>query len=428
MSAAASPANARAWAFALGGAGFFLSFFHRVAMGALAPELTETFAISATALGALAGTYFYIYTLMQVPTGIINDTVGPRLALAAGGYVAAAGSVVFGLAETFTMAAVGRTLAGLGVSVAFVSMLKLNANWFAERRFATALGAANVIGMAGALAATAPLAWLITQVSWRAVFVGVGVASFIVATLTLWRVHDAPVERPAERHGDWRAGLRLVMANRATWAGFFVNFGFSGTYMTFMGLWLVPLLINVHGLSPVAASQHAALVLITFACSAPAVGWLSDRIGVRRPLVAGFGVAYALAWVGWFALPPGVPVATYAMCVATGIVAPAFILSWANAKEVNPRPLAGIATSVVNLGGFLSAGILQPLVGWLVDRGAAQGDLVAGYRWGLAALGAFALIGVAGAFALTETRCRNIWQDRNTAREAEPAADKGKGR
>ena len=45
---------------------------------------------------------------------------------------------------------------------------------------------------------------------------------------------------------------------------------------------------------------------------------------------------------------------------------PDFTLSWTTARS---EPAAGIATAIVNTGIFLGAGILQPLVGWVVDRG-----------------------------------------------------------
>src|SRR5512147_1336107 len=176
------PARHLRWlVFALASAAFFLSFFHRVAPGALAGELTSTFAVGGAALGALAATYFYIYAVMQLPTGVLVDTLGPRLVLTVGGVIAGVGSIIFGTAESVGAAAAGRTLAGLGVSVAFVCLLKLNASWFEERRFATMSGFGNVIGIVGALIATAPLAWFITIVSWRSVFVAVGLASLGVA-------------------------------------------------------------------------------------------------------------------------------------------------------------------------------------------------------------------------------------------------------
>ncbi len=102
--------------------------------------------------------------MIQLPTGVLVDTVGPRRVPTAGGVVAGIGFIVFGLADSVEVAAVGRMLAGFGVSVAFISLLKLNANWFADHHFATAVEFANVIGISGAPFATAPLVWIITLV------------------------------------------------------------------------------------------------------------------------------------------------------------------------------------------------------------------------------------------------------------------------
>ena len=74
--------------FALGAAAFWLAFVHRVAPVSIAGELTLAFSINSAALGALAATYFYVYTVMQIPTVVLVDTLGPRRVLAAGGVVA----------------------------------------------------------------------------------------------------------------------------------------------------------------------------------------------------------------------------------------------------------------------------------------------------------------------------------------------------
>ena len=71
-------------AFVLGCAAFFLSFFHRVSTGAIAGDLQREFEIGAAALGTLGATYFYIYGLMQVPLGVLIDTIGPRIILSVG--------------------------------------------------------------------------------------------------------------------------------------------------------------------------------------------------------------------------------------------------------------------------------------------------------------------------------------------------------
>ena len=404
----------RRWsAFALGCCAFFISFFHRVSTGSIAADLQHEFAIGAAALGTLGATYFYVYALMQVPSGVLADTLGPRVTLTTGMLIAGVGSIAYGLAENFTAAAIARTLAGLGVSCVFVCTLKLHAGWFHERRFATAVGAANVSGIVGALAATAPLAWLITFVSWRSVFVALGAVSLVLA-LAIWLfVREAPQAQAGRAvRRDWRRALAAVAANPATWPPFWVNVGISGAYMTFISLWAAPFLVHAHGMSPVEAGRHTALTLIAFACCAPMVGWLSDRLGVRRPLVIAFAVAYSATGLIWIALPmPSADGAAIA-AVLTGLAVPGFTLTWSIAKEVNPPERAGIAIAIANIGGFVASGILQPLVGWVVDHGAGAvaGGSAGAYRLGIGVLVAWSLIGIVAACRLTETHCRNVWR------------------
>ncbi|MES2563529.1 MAG: MFS transporter [Pseudomonadota bacterium] len=404
-----SVARLRWLVFALGASAFWLSFFHRVAPAALADELTRTFDVSGAALGALAATYFYIYALMQLPTGVLADTLGPRRVLGVGSLIAGVGSLMFAAAESLAAAAAGRTLVGLGVCVAFICILKLNANWFEEHRFATATGWANVVGILGAFAATAPLAWLITVFSWRAVFAAVGLISLALAALIFWKLQDAPsaVVSASSREAvteRWYHGLIAVLRNRATWPGFWVNFGLSGVNMSFIGLWAVPYLTQAYAMSPVAASHHTSLMLAGYAIATALVGWLSDRMLRRRPIILFSAVMYLACWMMWLI---GVPAGwTYLVAFLMGVVVSGFSLSWACAKEVNAPRYAGMATSVANVGGFLAAGILQPLVGWVLDL-SAPGE----FRVALGVLTVFTCTGLAGAAFIRETRCRNIWKE-----------------
>src|SRR5512137_1856181 len=122
--------RARRIVFGIALASFILSFFHRTAPAAIAGELTRAFAINSAVLGTLAATYFYVYTLLQIPVGVLADTLGPRIILASGSLVAGVGSLAFGLAPGWEIAAVGRTLVGIGVSTAFIAILKISAVWF----------------------------------------------------------------------------------------------------------------------------------------------------------------------------------------------------------------------------------------------------------------------------------------------------------
>lgn len=397
-------------------AAYLLSFFHRVAPAAIAGDLQSAFAIDGTRLGLLSATYFYVYTLMQVPAGILADVFGPRRILFWGGVVSAAGAVLFGLALNFELALIGRTLVGLGVSVAFLAMLKVIAVGFDERRFATMVGLAMLVGNLGAVLAGAPLGWLAQTVGWRSVFIGIGVLSLLIALLSRIFIVEVPQGR-ADRT-NWLGGLLVVLKNPASWPSFFSNVGLAGVFLGFGGLWLAPYLIQVHHMSRTHAANHVSILFIGFALGAALWGRVSDGLGRRKAVMLAVSSVHVLAWFVWLLADPLPLAANYALCAIMGFGAAGFTLSWASAKEVNPPLLSGMATGVANVGVFLGAALLQPAFGWLLERGWA-GALDGGVRiysadvWhnGLKLMAAAAMMGWVATLFIKETRCRNIWRN-----------------
>lgn len=396
-------ARARQIVYGLALASFVLSFVHRTAPAAIAGELTAAFSISAAVLGTLAATYFYVYTLLQIPVGVLADTLGPRRILTWGSAIAAAGSLLFALAPAWEIAAAGRTLVGIGVAVAFIAILKVSAVWFPPTRFATLAGVTMFAGNLGAVAAGAPLAWIVGYVSWRTVFVALALLSLLLALATWWRVRDRPQELGyapvnelpgAGAPVPWRRALGTVLANPATWPPFFVNVGVGGSFLAWAGLWAVPFLRDTRGLSRVEAAQHASLLLLGVAVGALLVGLVADRLNSRRGVMRVFVLLYAASWAPWLLHADWPQWATLAWFGLMGLLIPGFTLSWTLAKEANPPAYSGIATSVVNTGIFLGAGILQPLVGWVLDHARATGAAHAAWDRGVLLLAASAAFGL----------------------------------
>lgn len=403
---------------------YALSFFQRFAPAGIAADLVAAFNTSASSLGALAATYFYVYTVMQVPTGILVDTLGPRRILLIGGLVGGVGSLLFALASGLELALVGRTLIGLGVSVTFIAMLKIIAVSFDERRFATLVGLAMLIGNLGSVLAGAPLSWLAQVVSWRHIFVALAAMSLLlgVACWVLLReqsVGAGPSKpKPAIDRSLVLSGLLSVLKNRDNWPTVCVNFGICGSFFAFAGLWATPFLTQAHGLSRAAAANHVSLYFVGFALGCMFMGALSDRLGKRKPVLIATSHLYLLIWLVllWdLALPL---LASYALFTLMGLVTAGFTLTWSCAKEVNAPQLSGISTSVTNMAGFLAGAILQPLVGWVMDQ-RWQGGLTStgarlftadDYHAGLLLLAAVAAFGALASWWIRETGCRNIWR------------------
>jgi sugar phosphate permease len=409
-------------------AAYMLAFFHRFAPAMVSAELSQAFGISAAALGSLAAMYFYIYTAMQMPAGVLADTLGSRFAVTLGNIVAGAGSVLFGLAETFATASIGRFLVGLGVSVVFVGLMKSNTVWFSERRYGTISGLTLLLGNLGAIAATGPLALILMHVEWRTLFIVLGIFAMALGILSWLLVRDKPEDlgfpsvremegqaahAPRTRH--WIHDLRAVLGNRRLWPGFVYDFGLAGSLFGMLGLWAVPMLRDVHELSRGEASVYTTLATAAFALGCLASGALSDRLHRRRPVLRAGALVYLLTCLGLLLLPWRPGAAALGLFALLGLSAGSFVVAYAHAKEVTAPALSGMAIALVNTGLFLGTALFQPLFGWAMDLG-WDGTLVNGvplyaatdYQRGLWLLAGFALLAAIASRFLVETRCRNL--------------------
>jgi nitrate/nitrite transporter NarK len=409
----------------LGASLYLIGFFQRVAPAVLTRELSTDFALTAAALGNLSAVYFYSYVAMQIPTGLLADHWGPRRTLAAGGVIAALGAILFGLADSYALVVLGRLLVGGAVGVAFVSMLKLSTHWFDASRFATITGIAVATGVVGAVSAGAPLRLAADAFGWRPVMVASGVVTALVAAVTWLVVRDDPRHRgyrsymPGNRPGasthSVLGGLRICLRSRNTWLVFVINGGVAGAPLTFAGLWGVPFMTTHYGLSTATAAGMASLVLVAWALGGPALGALSDRMRERQPI---YLVGAAIAFIGWIIVifVERLPLAGLAaVLIVIGLASAAVMIGFALVKETLPPALAGTAGGVTNMGNMLGGMLLQPAVGWVLDR-MWSGEIVNGvrvfdldaYRAGFMLM--IAWMGVAAALILftRETHCRQL--------------------
>lgn len=371
----------------LGAAFYLIGFYQRVAPAVITRELMSEFALGGAALGNLAAIYYYSYVAMQIPAGLLADRWGPRRVLATGAAIAAAGTLLFALAPGYAAAGLGRLLIGGSVGVAFVSMLKLAGHWFAPTRFAMLSGLALACGVLGAVSAGVPLRLLVDTFGWRHVL---SVAALLTALLgvAIWlAVRDDPSERgyashapkTTPGHASILESIRRALATRNVWLVFLISGAVSGPTLTFGGLWGVPFLSTHYGISTSQASMITSLLLVCWAVAGPFVGALSDRLRRRKPLYA---LGAVLATAGWCyaLLVPNLSLSVLVVVLGfVGCASSSVMVGFAIAKESAPAALAGTAGGIANMGNMLGGMIMQPAVGWVLDR-RWSGELVGGVR------------------------------------------------
>ena len=408
------------------GAAFYLvGFFLRVTPAVMTAELMQAFDINATALGNLSAFYFYSYVAMQIPTGILADIWGPRRLLSTGAFIAGTGVLLFAVAPTIGWAYLGRFLIGGSVAVAFVGTLKLAGEWFPARYFTTVSGVALFFGIVGAVSAGTPLRLLVITYGWRETMLFSGAITFAICAGVWLMVRDHPTEKgyagfiDADVHVKSKSHLRIisgileVLRYANTWLLFIIPGGIVGCVLTFGGLWGVPYLSTHHGLSTARAAALNSVMLVAWAVGGPVFGGISDRIGRRKPLYFCGCTLSLIAWAVTFFVPdPPVSLLVASLLVA-GFASGCMIIGFAFAKESVPRRLTGTVNGVINMGVMLGPTLLQPAVGWMLDRN-WDGQTVAGmrvynieaYQAGFTLMISWAVLSFILLFFTRETYCR----------------------
>lgn len=397
---------------------YILVYFHRLCPAVVAVDMMRDLHTGGALLGLLGSAYFYPYALMQLPAGLLSDSWGPRRTITLFFSIAFVGSLLLGLAPSLFWAIVGRTLVGLGVSMLFVPTMKVLAEWFRIREFATMTGILMAMGGLGSLTAASPLALLSTLIGWRSSFVVVGIITLVLAILVWLFVRDRPSDlgwpSPAEPTGvspppvGLLEGMKKVLKHPRFWPIAIWFFFDCAVFFSFGGLWGGPYLMQVYGLTKAQAGQILSMIAMGMIVGSPLLSFLSNRIFQgRKPVLvlSSFIVLCLTALLGFHTEGLPIPV-LYVICLGLGIFSSAVVVvGFTTTKELFPVQIAGTSTGIVNLFPFAGGALFQPFLGYLLERnGRVEGAFtLAGYQQAFLALFLCGVVAFLACLFLQET-------------------------
>ena len=392
-------------------------------------ELMRDFAVGGSALGSLSAMYFYAYVVLQIPVGILMDRFGPRKLMSAALVLCAIASICMASSNSLLMASASRLVIGGSVAFAFVGTLTILTCWFAPARFAMLAGLLQSSGMVGAMLGQAPLRIAVEHYHWRVAIYGLGAVALLLAIAAFFVVprrdrSEAPAvaagsargsitnknsanddisggpdtenrdsanrdlkndglrdsETMASDSGDEVSdGVSSILARRRNWLCAFAGFGMAAPMLGFAALWAVPWLTTVRGISPTQSAGIASMVFLGWLLVAPVAGWVSDRIGRRKPVLVAGSLLSLGAFVAILYIPTDSIFIMSALFFLQGVGGCSMVICFSIMREYNAHSHTSAALGMLNTCVVGSGAVMQPLIGWALDS-RWQGSVVQGVR------------------------------------------------
>ena len=353
---------------------------------------------------------------MQLPTGLMADSWGPRKTVSVFLILAGIGSVVMGIAPNLPVAIMGRILVGIGVSTVFVCNFKLLSEWFTPRQFIIMGSAFMSMGGIGALSSSAPLAWVSNVIGWRMTFLSVGIITLLMAALVYAFVRNRPSEMGLPPINPDRGesqkcigllnGIKMVATSGRFWPPAIWAFSVIGISFAIGGLWGGPYLMQVYGHSKTSAGGVLSTFALALIFGSPLLGWFANRFGRKSVLIGCSVVLMMVSGIMSFYVDsmtlPALYVLFFFFFLSGGAVGPVLATV---AKELFPIAISGTAVGAINLFPFAGGAIFQVLIGAvLTARSLDQGQYTTiGFRNMFLICLAGAVLSLAAAFIMKET-------------------------
>jgi predicted MFS family arabinose efflux permease len=342
----------------------------QVSPSVMTQYLMRDLAITTVGLGFMSSFYFYTYTLMQIPAGLLFDRFQVRWVVVIPLIVCGLGTFVFGQAVNIGWGSLGRLLMGAGSAFAFIAVLVVASDLFKKEHFALMAGLTQMLAACGAMLGEGPLLPLIKHFEWRGTMMILTVVALILAAL-IWlfvRYERCDQVKSCEKNQPTKImeSLGSIMGNRQTWWIALYACLLWAPMAAFASLWGVPLLEHSFQMNKTLATELVMIMWVGIAMGSPLVGWLSDFIKSRTLPLAMTGVIGCISMLLVVLRVVEQPY-TIAICLFfAGAACSGQVLSFAVVNDNNPSHTKAAAIGFNNMAVVIAGVIFQPLLGIII--------------------------------------------------------------
>ena len=344
---------------------YFYQYALRSAPSVMMPELSGAFGVNALGVSAIVGMFYYGYSPFSLVAGTSIDRFGAKRVIPIGAAVVGIGALLFGTGNV-TLANIGRFLQGAGGAFALIGAVYLITKNFPASVAASLIGATQMFGMAGGSAGQFLVGPIIKNgVFWDRFWIYAGCLGLVISGVLLVLLPKETSKAATSGAGAFSGLLRSlgrVFRNpQSLLCGFISGLLFIPT--TILGMtWGVRFLQEARGREFEAAVTLAAAVPLGWMIGCPLLGFISDRLGRRKPVIFG-GALMLLAVLTWVLFGNPEILRGHTVGILMGIGSGAAMLPYTVIKEANPPELGGTATGVINFLNFTFSALLGPVFG-----------------------------------------------------------------
>lgn len=370
----ANKSNLNAWIVVFSAAGFFFYQFMLINIfNALNEPMLREFNITATHLGHVSASYFIAGGLSLLIAGVIVDRFSVRKVLLCAFSVSIFSMFLFSIATSPSYALMARFIAGISGTFCFIGPMKLSSRFFPYSQQALVIGLIVSYAMIGGIVAQTPITLLADAIGWRNAAQIISLFGLLFLGLIFWKVKDNPnnnlqsmSKAPSETLRNFLYILSKTITRKQNYlSGLYISLINLPIYL--MGaMWGTLYLTQAHELTRVQASYVTSMIFVGMILGSPTMGWLSDRMGLRKKPMVIFGLISIVPFI--VLLTAGKLALFYLMMIflCIGFLISVQVIAYPLIAESNPHEhngtAQGLASTIVILGG-----LTQPLFGKIMS-------------------------------------------------------------
>ena len=344
---------------------YFYQYALRSAPAVMMPQLTDAFQLSALGVASLVGLFYYGYSPFSLVAGAALDRLGPRTVVPIGALMVGVGSLLFGTGN-LPAANIGRFMQGAGGVFALVGAVYIATKNFPASSAATLIGATQMFGMAGGSAGQFVVGPMIgAGLEWSTFWMVMGAVGLLLSAVLFFLL---PQQTTKSGGDNWFSSAVRAMAvvfknPQSILCGLIAGLLFIPTTIFDM-IWGVRYMQEARGVEYGSAVIHSATVPLGWIIGCPLLGFVSDRLGRRKPVIVAGGLLL-LACLAWILYGRAEVFPPYTIGILAGLGSGAAMIPYTVIKEANPPEYGGTATGVINFLNFTFSALLGPVFGLL---------------------------------------------------------------